>query len=116
MAKKILDAENIGEISEGYVGAAIDATLRKIYDDITDRGADGLPRSLKLELSFKLVSFKLVGKDQLEITSKIDAKIPAHKPVRTIAKLNAPAGGFTFSPETAHSPDQKTFADTLDKE
>lgn len=111
MAKKILDAANLGEISEGYVGAAIDAALGKIYEDITDRGTDGLSRTLKLELSFKLV-----GKDQLEITSKIDSKLPAHKPARTIAKLNAPAGGFTFSPETAHNPDQKTFADTLDKE
>lgn len=109
MAKKILETENLGDISEGYVGAAVDASLRKIYEDITDRGADGLPRSLKLELKFKLV-----GKDQIEITSTIDAKLPAHKPVRTIAKLNAPAGGFSFSPETAHNPDQKTFADTAE--
>lgn len=109
MAKKILETENLGDISEGYVGAAIDANLRKIYEDITDRGTDGLPRSLKLELKFKLV-----GKDQIEITSKIDAKLPAHKPVRTIAKLNAPAGGFSFSPETAHNPDQKTFGDTVE--
>lgn len=106
MAKQFLQTDNIGDVSEGYVGKAIDAKLAEIYKDIEDRGTDGQTRSLKIELKFKQVD-----KDHVEITAVVDSKVPAHKPIKTMAKLDAKAGGFNYSPDVANNPEQKTFRD-----
>lgn len=111
MPREILQMVNVGDVSDGYVGRAVNDALERVFKDIDDRGHDGLTRTVKIELKISKVA-----NDRIEIVPVIDCKIPPHKPSRTVAKMDVKAGGFSFNPDMSDNPDQTTFADNKTEE
>lgn len=106
MPLEVLQAVNIAQLSDGYTGKLIDQNINDVLKDIVDRGDDGQTRKVTITLTFKPET-----KGRYQIDTQVVSKLPAHRPPKTIAKIDLAAGGFTFNPDLAENPEQKTFAD-----
>jgi hypothetical protein len=102
----LLGGTTIAGLSDGFVGRQIDQAMAEIYKDIDDRGTDGLARTLTIT-----IKFVPTPNSGVEITPKIQAKLPAHQPYKTMAKMDLNAGGIRFNPNFAENPDQRTILD-----
>lgn len=109
MAKIPFQAISLAQLSDGYAGKAIDAALEQIVRDIQDRGEDGIARKVTVCLTLKHV-----GAGHVEIDTQVTTKVPAYRPPKTTAKLDARAGGLMFNPDCTDNPDQRTFGDLGD--
>lgn len=102
MAKKLLiQGVNLSQLADGYAGRAIDSGLKRITDDIIDRGADGKARKLNIQISFTPDSS---GRCEIEV--EVGVKVPGYKPPKTVAKIDDRAGGLSFNPDCSENPDQ----------
>lgn len=106
MPLEVLQATNLAQLSDGYVGKLVDKNINDVLADIVDRGDDGQTRKVTITLTFKPET-----KGRYEIDTTVKLSLPAHRPPKTIAKVDMAAGGFTFNPDLADNPEQKTFAD-----
>ncbi len=104
----VLQATSLAALSDGYVGRIIDADLKRIFDDINDRGTDMKVRELTVTLKFKPD-----GYDGLSIGAATKVKLPNQVPPVTVCKLNTVAGGMVFNPDCSNNPDQMTTADLM---
>lgn len=106
MARQILDWRSIGLLADGLFGRQIDQELLRVYSDVDDRGQDGLPRKVTIELTFHPEA-----KGVTNIDPKVAAKLPPQRGYMTQAKLDRTVGGMLFNPSCAANPDQTTFQD-----
>lgn len=110
MPKVPIGAVSLTMLSDGIVGRMLDAELDKINRDLIDRGHDGQPRKLKIEIVMKPTSGNLVVK------ARAKAELPPMESTPTIAKYDQRAGGFLFNTDCADNPDQQTIPGTTDHE
>jgi hypothetical protein len=109
MAKKVLmQAVNVAQLSDGYVGKLLDKAFLDVCNDIDDR-PDGKVRKIVLTLSIKSA-----GEGRVKISPDVNVKMPSMVPPETIAKIDMNAGGFVFNPDVSENPDQSTINEELD--
>lgn len=110
MPKVPLQSMTLNMLSDGYVGKVFEEGLGSVVKDLIDRGHDGKPRKLVLTLT-------MVPQDKgrVEIDAQVTTKAPAFRPPKTVAKLDANAGGLMFNPDMAENPDQMTTNDIESK-
>ena len=106
MPKVPLAALSLNLLADGYAGSAIDAGLRRVQEDIIERGHDGLPRTVTIKLAFTPED-----KGRCKIEVDVGVKCPGYKPPATVAKYDQQAGGLVFSPDCSENPDQTTIND-----
>lgn len=107
----VLQATSLAALSDGYVGKIIDADIRRIFEDINDRGTDMKVRELTITLKFKPD-----GYDGLSIDTATKVKLPNQVPPVTVCKLNTVVGGMIFNPDCGSNPDQMTTSDLAEGE
>ena len=117
-ALQVLQADTIGNLSDGYTGRLINKALESAIADTNDRGHDGQVRKVTIELTIKKAAGAR-GKeeatgDRYQIDTNVKLKVPAHVPHPTICRIDLQAGGFTFRPDNSDNPDQRTFAEMID--
>lgn len=106
MPKVPVQGMTLNMLADGYAGKAIDAGLRRVTEDVIDRGHDGKPRTLTIKLTF---TPDATGR--CEIAVDVGVKCPGYKPPPTVAKYDQSFGGLAFSPDCAENPDQTTIND-----
>lgn len=109
--KQILQGINLGQLSDGFAGRVINDALADAAADIKNRGGDGKPRKLVIELTFIPDA-----NGRVEIDTQVSVKAPKYRPPSTMAKINDHAGGFLFSPDCSENPDQLTTNDITHEE
>lgn len=102
MPRTPLQGVSISQLADGYAGRAIDEGLNAIIADISERGDDGKPRKVTIELTLTPE-----GKGQVEIDVQVKTKVPAIRPPKTTAKMDQKAGGLIFNPDNSINPDQE---------
>jgi hypothetical protein len=113
MAQTELTCDTLGDLDGGRSRGIINAALRRIMDDLDDRGEeDEKVRALDLKITF------VIKKGNLAVEIQADAKLPKYRSNETIAKLTQKAkrngtGGvrnaIEFQEHNAENPDQSTF-------
>lgn len=100
-----LSLETLGELDEGRARAVIDHEIAKAVSDLEDRGDDGQPRKVSIEL----VIVKLEGIAAASV--KAQAKLPPLHTGATAAKFRHEKGQpqLQFQTMCAEDPDQATF-------
>lgn len=99
--KKIpVAAMNINTLADGYAGRAIDSAISRVSEDILSRG-DQQKRTVTIKLSFMPDD-----KGRCEIDVEASVRLPGYKPPKTVAKIDAAAGGLMFSPDASENPEQ----------
>lgn len=116
MALTKLCANTLGDLSEGMARGVIDAALGKIYADLEDRGEDGNPRVLTIEVTFQKTKGLVV------IDTQVAAKLPKYRTRATHGepmqqrsrdgKTTYPV--LAFQEHDAENPSQNTFSE-MDK-
>lgn len=106
MARKLLRARNLSELSDGYGGKVIDAAIVTVENDMVERGDDGKPRKVTITLTWTPE-----GNGNTDIGIECKPPLPPLKPPKTSAKYDYAAGGTMFNPDCRNNPDQLTFAD-----
>lgn len=109
MAKVLLQAVSLSQLSDGYVGKVLDAALEEVVADLIQRGHDGQRRGLALKLTFEPDES---GRVSIRVSAKVTK--PDIAPPKTVARLDPHAGGLVFNPDLAENPDQKTVNDVID--
>ncbi len=66
-----LNAKTLGEIDNGFLGLCIDSAIKKAAADLDDRGSDGKPRVVVIE-----IAMTRVGEDDEKIESRVNLKLP----------------------------------------
>ena len=95
-------------LGDGYAGKAIAAGLEVINRDLIERGDDGKPRKLAVN-----VTFIPSPNGRCEIDVQVKTTCPAFRPPATVAKYDQKAGGFVFNPDASENPDQMTIPDDV---
>lgn len=112
MAQTELTCDTLGNLDGGRSRGIINAALRRIMDDLDDRGEDEKTRALDLKITFQ------IKKGNLAVEIQADAKLPKYRSNETIAKLTQKAkrngtGGvrnaIEFQEHDPENPDQATF-------
>lgn len=109
-----LNSQTIGELDNGLAGAAIDEAINQAMRDVEDRGDDGKPRKVLIEL---LISKEDSGHIAIEVTAK--TSVPAFRLERTIADIAVDKNRKVkaqFRPSNARRPDQPTLDDVVNNE
>lgn len=106
MPKVPVAALSLNLLADGYAGSAIDAGLKRVQEDIIDRGSDGQARALTIKLVFTPED-----KGRCKIDLDVSVKCPGYRPPATVAKYDQRAGGLVFSPDCSENPDQLTTND-----
>lgn len=101
MAKRTLQALTIASLADGFAGRAIDSGLKRVFEDIDDRGDDGKSRTLTVKLTFTPG-----GGGTVSIDVDTAVKLPSYRPQKTLAKLDHRTGGLAFSPDASENPEQ----------
>jgi hypothetical protein len=105
---KLLSLESLGDLSLGQSGAVIDKAIRQTVADLDDRGDDGQPRKVNIQIVFKKL-------DSGTVTTKVEveAKLPKYKTITTIAEIKSKGGEpkLQFQPHSPERPDQPSFLD-----
>ncbi len=109
--QKTVTLANLGELAGGQTQAIVDAALRAAVRDTEDRGADGQPRKVTIE-----VTLKKVGRDGSGVTVGVKAmpKLPPYATDPTFAELGVGDRGqpeLNFSPVAPENPDQPPLPD-----
>jgi hypothetical protein len=100
MAIKLISADALPELGEGYARKAVDRELDRIAADLDDRPDDPKARTLTIK-----VVFKPKGNGVHEIALDCKATLPSYRPPTTNAKIGV-GGGLVFSSDRAQNPDQ----------
>ena len=104
MAKVPVQGMTLSMLADGYAGKAIDVGLKRIMEDIVDRGHDRQKRVMTIKITF---TPDQTG--QCKIGVDVGTKCPSYVPPETVAKYDQQAGGLMFSPDSATNPDQMRF-------
>lgn len=112
MSRTTLNLASLGDLDGGAAGAVINAALDKAIADLDDRGSDGQPRKVMIEVALKELNNK-----QIDASVQVKTSIPAYRTNSTFADIgrkgDKPAVFFQeLNPER---PDQPTF-DVLDRD
>lgn len=104
--------DTIGLLAGGQAEAVVNAAIRAAVRDTEDRGGDGKPRKVVIELVFEKV-----GKDGTGVVATVKAKtaIPAYQTDPTYGDLKVGSRGepeVAFSPADADNPDQPAIGGT----
>ena len=99
--------ENLGQLDNGIAGKAIDRALSVAVSDLEDRGADGKPRKVTIEIEMS----KLSNGDSLT-TLKAWPSLPKMQTMGTRCAFRADEKGemvLVFSAQAPDNPDQETL-------
>lgn len=114
MSIKPLTCDTIGGLDNGLFGRLVDEEIRRIVDDLEDRGHDGNKRTLTIEIAFE----KDVSRDPhapaIHIDPQVRSKLPAKRSGVTSSKVSTVAGGqlqLIFRDDNSDNPDQPTIYD-----
>jgi hypothetical protein len=101
--QQALTLATLGELAAGQAEVTINAALRAALRDTEDRGADGKPRKVTIE-----VELKKTGPDHVVATVKAKTNVPAYQTEPTIGQLQLDNGQalMAFSPSAPDNPDQ----------
>lgn len=112
MAKVNLCLDTIGELDGGMAQAIIDAEIVKAVADLEDRGQDGKPRHVVIDLV--LTINEKTGTPIMEVCAQ--AKLPPRRSGGTVAEQKHTQEGqfLAFQSMNPERHDQPTFP-TLDK-
>jgi hypothetical protein len=109
MAQVKLSLATLGSVDQGSAELIIDRAINEATRDIDDRGADGKPRKIMIE-----VQLQQVPDGRVDITVAAHPKLPPRQTASTVARVRTmPNGGADllfqeFSPE---NPDQTSVFD-----
>jgi hypothetical protein len=104
MAIKLISADALPELGEGYARKAVDRELDRIAADLDDRPDDPKARTLTIKLAFKPK-----GNGVYEVALDAKATLPAYRPPTTNAKMVVGGGGLAFSTDSAANPQQQAI-------
>ena len=113
MAQVPLTLATLCDVAGGAVGLMVDHDLSVAAADLDDRGDDGKPRKVVIE-----VIFTKRADGQVEVDVESSVKAPKRRTPSTITRLAAKPGGelgLLFQQLNPDSPDQGTFPH-LDKD
>ena len=104
--QKTLTLATVAELAGGQAEAIVNAALRAAVRDTEDRGADGKPRKVTIELELKKI-----GRDGTGVAVFVRAKttLPPYATDPTIGDLGSGDRGqaeLNFSPVAPDHPDQ----------
>ena len=114
MAVKILTCEMLSGLDNGLFGAVVDRELRRLVDDLEDRGHDGNKRTLIIQIDFSMDPSRDPTSCGVAIDPRVQAKLPPLRSGVTVGKVAAVPGGelgMLFRDDNADSPDQGTIYD-----
>lgn len=107
MAKEKLNLASVHLVANGRIEAAFDTEVEAIVRDIEDRGADGLPRKVTLEV---LITPQVHGGMVEEVMTEfiVKSSVPAR---RSKPYSMVPQGGraLLFNPESREDANQGTL-------
>lgn len=105
--QKTLSLETLGELDSGAAGVVIDAAIRTAVADIDDRGEDGKPRKVVIELTLSKMDNGL-----LAAHVEADARLPKRRTNSTLGKVSVSRGqpSMVFS-AYGGDPEQSTIDD-----
>ena len=111
MSLQTLTTDTIGELHHGFARSIIDAALESAYRDTEDRGGDGKPRKVVIEISLEKIDDGTVC-----IGLEAIAKLPKYQIPDTVAQIQAPtkkgaAPQFAFRSDSPERPVQQTIDD-----
>jgi hypothetical protein len=106
VAKVSLTLDSLGEIDAGAARAIIDREIAVAVNDLDDRGEDGQPRKVAIQLTLK----KSKG-GYVEAHVDAQAKLPPRRTAPTIGVLaqDGRSVGLMFQESNPDNPDQPTF-------
>lgn len=105
-----LRVDTIGNLDEGRAEAMVNAALRVAAADMEDRGHDGLPRKVKIE-----VTMQKDGANVVLTTVAVKADLPPYRSDKTACKLGqrqtrqGPVATLLFQEFNSENPDQGTL-------
>ena len=101
-----LTIETLGKLSDGTAGAVINAALRAAVRDADDRGGDGKPRKVVIEVILEKVG---VDGNRIDATVRAKTMLPPYQTDPTVGVFKMDERGnpeMAFSPYDANRPDQ----------
>ena len=107
MAKVNLSLKTLGDLDGGMVQAITDAAIQEAIDDLEDRGQDGKPRHVVIDLILTMD-----GRTQAPIAEvAVAAKLPPRRSGGTVAEQRHTTDGKALSFQSLNPtrPDQPTF-------
>lgn len=102
-----LSADSIGDLDHGFARICIAEELKKVANDLEQRGDDDKARKLVITLSFTRVN-----ENDTKIEFDCQAKLPTLKLAPTIAQRRGTGQGqhaLAFRPENPTRPDQPSI-------
>lgn len=109
MSLKNLNAGTIPQLADAMNKPVIDAELKRIVDDLEQRGRDGQTRVLTIQLTFAAGE----RDGRYTISTAVSSKIPPQKTPKTTGKLvydqDAKRWQMQFRSDNCENPDQPTM-------
>jgi len=105
-----LNSMSLAGLANGIFGVMIDDEIRRICNDLDERGKDGLKRTLTIKLDFFLDPKRTDS--GIAIDPQVDAKFPAHRPQVTNARIatnRTGEFGMLFQAQNADDADQPSL-------
>ncbi len=110
--QQTLSLATIGDLDNGTARAIIDKAIAEAVADIDDRGDDGKPRKIKIE-----IELKQMDNGQVESAVQASAVVPARRTASTFAKVrkNKDKAQLLFQDLASDDPNQTTIDEAIDR-
>lgn len=112
MAQKSITLDTLGDLDDGSARLIVNAAIREAIHDLDDRGDDGKPRKVLVEL-------ELLKADNGLVVAHVaaQAKMPPRKTAGTIAKvaIQNQQPGLLFQDMAPEDPSQRTIDEVDDR-
>jgi hypothetical protein len=104
--QQTLSLDTIGDLADGTARAIIDKAISEAVADLDDRGDDGKPRKIKIEVELKQMDNGLT-----ESAVQACAVVPARRTPSTVAKVKKTRdkAQLTFQDMASDDPNQTTI-------
>lgn len=95
--------DTLGKLGDGSAATLIDNAIAKVVDDIEDRGHDGKPRKVTIELSL------VADGSSIKADVAVKATVPATRSMLTVGKVRKVGDQLllAFQDDNADNPDQE---------
>lgn len=106
MALKNLTAASIGDLDNGAAALAIDREIAAAIADMDDRGEDGKPRVVTIQ-----IAMCMRDNGEADVVVDVSAKLPKLRTFSTTCNLKRSGGGvdLAFQERNSSNPNQPTL-------
>lgn len=110
--QEIVSIDTLGDLSDGQARATVNAAINAAIRDVEDRGADGKPRKVTVEVEFRRVG----SGDRIDVVVKAKPTLPPYVTDPTVSAVKIDDRGkvtLAFSPADGDNPDQPPIDGTV---